>query len=267
MKKIVAFLSVLCVCMTLGWTSLKAGEGDVLQILFTHDLHNNIEPFKTVDSQDEVVEMGGYAYLKSIIDKTRSEQSILVDAGDFSMGTLFNGIFESYAPDLNLLGLMGYDAITLGNHEFDYGVDGLIEAIGHAEGMPPLLASNLIFEDTTLGRAFEAGYEKVGQNTLIVDKGGIKVGLFGLMGNGAKHNIDMAGDIAFGDITEVARTSVDILKQAGVDVIVCLSHTGTSSTSSKSEDELLAKEVPGIDVIISGHSHTTLAEPDRKSAV
>ena len=117
MKKKYIKMITLLISFTLLWGIVVKADGDYseekeLTILFTHDMHSHLM---------ETNEKGGFARLKTAIDKEREENKnvITVDAGDFSMGTLFQTIYTKEAPELRLLGLLGYDATTLGNHEFD----------------------------------------------------------------------------------------------------------------------------------------------------
>src|SRR5690606_32711819 len=99
-------------------------------ILFTHDLHDNLYPHK-IEENGKIVTVGGYARLATAIEEERNkhEQTILVDAGDFSMGTLFQTIFSRHSPTLRLMGELRYDAVTLGNHEFDFRAAGLADSL------------------------------------------------------------------------------------------------------------------------------------------
>jgi len=266
MKKIAAFiLSGLLLASGLPCAPMTTAEAESsaqdLRILFTHDMHDHILPYKSDDS-GTVEEIGGYAGLKAAIDANRTDSSLLLDAGDFSMGTLFNGIYAKDAPDLSLLGAMGYDAVTFGNHEFDYGPEALAEMIGNAQDCPQLLSANINFADEDDSRTLKAAFEKAGGKSYIIkDVSGIKVGIFGVMGEESESDIAYPGSVTFDDEVEVSKTVVAELKSEGAQFIVAISHSGTNSDSSKSEDEILAKSVDGINVIVSGHSHTTLEQP------
>ena len=131
-KTIAMFCAAAMLCCLLAPLSAARAEADsgTLRILFTHDMHDHILPYKAANKNSDAVSLiGGYAYIKGAMDKYRTDTTIQVDAGDFSMGTLFNGIFQTDAPDLTLLGMMGYDAVTFGNHEFDYGPEGLAKSL------------------------------------------------------------------------------------------------------------------------------------------
>ncbi len=250
-----------------------AKEQQGITILFTHDLHDNLLPFQTVEN-GAVVRYGGYARLKTVIDaeKELDPEAILADGGDFSMGTPFQTIFETDAPSLVLMGAMGYDATTLGNHEFDYRPEGLTNALSTAvesgQRLPALLSSNIAFpidEDGKLTKSLsmlKKAMEEYGiADYTILERNGYRIGIFGVMGEESASMAPMS-EVTFTDKIEQAKRVVKILKEEeGVDFILCLSHSGTKEDSKESEDELLAKAVPEINFIISGHSHTTFLEP------
>lgn len=246
-----------------------AEEKKEVQILFTHDLHSHLDEFK---SGDEMI--GGMARLKTAIDekRTENEATFVLDGGDFAMGTLFQTIFETQAAELSLLGRLGYDAATFGNHEFDYKPAGVanmfysaLENAGEDETLelPEFLVSNIDWErnkdesDMLIKNALEAYGSK---EYTIIERGGVKIGLFGMMGADAEACAPEAG-IDFDDIVETSKEMVKFLKDEGAELIVALSHSGTWENPDDSEDEILAREVPEIDVIISGHTHTLLEEP------
>ncbi len=247
--------------------------GDSITILFTHDMHDNLLPFEVEREQGKMT-VGGYARLSSAIQEQRSKDpdAIVVDAGDFSMGTLFQTVFTSHGPSLTMLGQMGYDATTFGNHEFDFRADGLAESLLAAKDsgvrLPGIVMSNMEFpkdEDGKIAADVQALKEAVDaygvKDYIVLERKGVKIGIFGLMGEEAAGNAPMSG-VTFRDAVENAKSTVAALKEKeGVDLVIALSHSGTATDPSKSEDERLAKSVSGIDVIISGHSHTTLMEP------
>ena len=266
-KTIIRFLSAVLAASCLGMAPsvpvhAQAEDSTAIRILFTHDLHDHISSYKTMNADGSVSMIGGYAYLAGAIDANRNDNTIVVDAGDFSMGTLYNGIYETHAPDLSLLGAMGYDAVTFGNHEFDYGPESLAASLLASTDTPAVLSANIHFTEDSDSQILKQAWEKKGgAATKIVEKGGVKIGLFGVMGDESESDIAYPGSITFDDEKEAAKTAVAELQQQGAQFIVCLSHSGTNSDDSKSEDQLLAKAVDGIDVIISGHSHTTLNTP------
>lgn len=248
---------------------IKANGNDELTILFTHDLHDSLESYEMlVDGQVET--RGGFARLATAIneEKKTDPNAILVDAGDYSMGTLFQTIFSTESPALRLMGQMGYDATTFGNHEFDFRTKGLNDslkaAMASGDPLPKIVATNTKFpEDMNpelleLQKTFDAFGVK---DYHILDKGGVKIALIGLMGKEADGNAPTA-EVEFSDMVDTTQAIVEtIQKEEDADMIMVLSHAGTEGKPGKTEDEMLAKKVPEIDVIISGHSHTSLYEP------
>ncbi|MGE5453937.1 MAG: bifunctional metallophosphatase/5'-nucleotidase [Methylocystaceae bacterium] len=241
-----------------------------LAILFTHDLHSNLQPFIVNTVDDQLIEAGGYARLAEAIKKQRQENpdgTMLVDAGDFSMGTLFHVLSPTEAPELRLMGKLGYEATTFGNHEFDFDTVATAQMLLAARKkggsvLPELLASNLAVKPDSESGMKKAAAEYGIKDYMVVNKNGIRIGVFGLIGKDAVHDIIMARDIEFKDPQIEAKRVVRVLKEREkVDVIICLSHGGTRINKAKSEDELLAAAVPDIDVIISGHTHTLLTKP------
>jgi len=247
----------------------------MLTLVHTNDLHSQLLGFSpNIDYDplggggDETV--GGWARLAAVIRRVRQGRSnpvLALDAGDFLMGSLFHTIAREEAVELSLLKEMGYEAVTLGNHEFDLkpaGLARILEAASSRDRLPVVVASNLVFsrqqtEDDTLEAAFQRGLIRP---FLVLDRGGLRVGLFGLVGRDAAEVAPFAAPVTFADPIETARAMVKRLReQEKAEVVICLSHGGLNKSRKKSEDELLAKEVPGIDVILSGHTHTRLPRP------
>lgn len=249
---------------------IKANNKDELTILFTHDLHDNLDSYEMlVDGKTET--RGGFARLSTAIQEERKidPDLLLVDAGDYSMGTLFQTIFSTHSPALRLMGQMGYDATTLGNHEFDFRSDGLTQSLKAAmatgDPLPEIIASNTKFPEDMKNKdvlELQDTFKDFDiKDYLIIEKKGIKIALIGLMGEEADSNAPTA-DVDFLNMVEESKRVISKVKEdENVDLIVALSHAGTDGKPGKSEDEMLAKKVPEIDVIISGHSHTTLEEP------
>lgn len=268
-KRIIFILFILLIA--LAPASYSAGD-ESLTILFTHDMHDNLMPFNIFED-GSIKNVGGYGRLYSAIKRERNKDPdlLLVDAGDYSMGTLFQTIFTSDSPALRVMGKMGYDATTFGNHEFDFRTEGLAESLKSAkdsnEPLPEIVISNVDFPVDENGqmnvevKQLKDAMEYYGvKEFTIIEKKGIKVGIFGLMGKEA-DSFAPSALVEFTDQIEKAKEMVSQLKSQGAELIVCLSHSGTSENKKESEDEILAKEVPEIDIIISGHSHTTLEEP------
>ena len=245
---------------------LKPAE---LVILFTHDLHSNLAPYPVPSSDESVIKTGGYARLATAISRERlgkEDKTLVLDAGDFSMGTLFHTIRETRSSELVLMGLMGYDATTFGNHEFDFGPAYLGRALLAAKKqnrgkLPAIVASNSVFDSKAAELAeFSKAYNEYPVLPYtVIRRGRLVIGLFGLVGKDAALYVPEAKPVTFSDPIEAARKTIGILRgKEKVDMVICLSHSGTWLDKTISEDEILAKSVPGIDVIISGHTHSVL---------
>ena len=267
-------------------------ETNVTTILFTHDLHSHFLPQPTAEGG----ESGGYARLKTVIDGERAmnPDALLVDGGDFSIGSLIQTLYTTQAAELRTMGAMGYDAVTIGNHEFDHKGVGFAEMLNSAKAaqqaavglllvdarplenmdayrerfgpvtpvLPTLLEANYAPADDNPDRAFiRSAMEDYGvTDCMTLERGGVTYGLFGLRGGDSDECAPTSG-FTRTDAAEAAKRCVETLKGEGAEIIVCLSHSGTGDSLASSEDEELAKAVDGIDVIVSGHTHSTLAEP------
>ena len=282
MKRILSFavalaLVVSTIIPTYFMTEAKAAPKKEVSILFTHDMHSHLETEKT-NRDDKEIESGGFAKIKTIKDQTEEKYkgTFLFDAGDFSMGTPFQGIFKTDAAELKTMAAVGFDATTFGNHEFDYKATGLADMLNEAanydgdDKLPAIVGTNINWDKTLsnkdtkkAGKKLKNAFENYGvEDYTIVDKNGVKIAVFGVIGDEAISNAPVAG-IKFSDYISRAKKIVKEIKQNGeADMIVCLSHAGTNEEDfSASEDVKLAEEVDGIDLIVSGHSHTVLEEP------
>lgn len=250
-----------------------AEETKTLNLMFIHDMHSHLNTFTTMQN-GKAVQVGGLSRVMTLAKEKFSENpdTLFVDAGDFSMGTVVQSIFETDAAELRVLGTLGIEATTIGNHEFDYGPEGLanslMTALNSGDKVPSMVISNLDMEATkaqapsenrdALLTAFKAYDVK---EYMMVTKGDVNVAIMGIYGKDALDCSPFC-ELIFKDPVEGAKETVaKILANEDADIIVCLSHSGTWSDETKSEDEILAKSVPEIDVIISGHTHTTLEEP------
>lgn len=282
MKRVLSF--VVAAAMVIGTViplsfadNANAASKDI-SILFTHDMHSHLET-ETTNRDGKDVESGGFAKIKTVKDQTEEKYNgtFLFDAGDFSMGTPYQAIFRSDAAELKTMAEIGYDATTLGNHEFDYKAEGLAEMLNTAakyesedNTLPAIVGTNINWDKTLeqkstkeAGEKLKSAFENYGvEDYTVVEKNGVKIAVFGLIGDEAISNAPEAG-IVFSDYITRAKAIVKEIEQNGeADLVVCLSHAGTNEEDfNASEDVKLAEEVDGIDLIISGHSHTELAEP------
>lgn len=275
-KIVVAMLAViLCTPSVLGMQTEAAQQEKQLDVLFTHDTHSHLNSFDTiVDGKKQ--EVGGFARLKTLIDtqKKNNPDTLVLDAGDFSMGTLIQTVYTTEAAELRMLGYLGCDVTTLGNHEFDYRSSGLADMLKTAknseEKVPDLVVCNVDWdameeEGLTKGqKQIQTAFQTYGvKDYVVLQKGDVKIAVLGVFG---KDSLECAPtcELKFKDPVEAASETVkEIQKHEDVDMIACVSHSGTWENEDSSEDEILAKNVPDIDLIISGHTHTTLEEPIR----
>ena len=272
-KIVVAMLAViLCTPSVLGMQTEAAQQEKQLDVLFTHDTHSHLNSFDTiVDGKKQ--EVGGFARLKTLIDtqKKNNPDTLVLDAGDFSMGTLIQTVYTTEAAELRMLGYLGCDVTTLGNHEFDYRSSGLADMLKTAknseEKVPDLVVCNVDWdameeEGLTKGqKQIQTAFQTYGvKDYVVLQKGDVKIAVLGVFG---KDSLECAPtcELKFKDPVEAASETVkEIQKHEDVDMIACVSHSGTWEDEDSSEDEILAKNVPDIDLIISGHTHTTLEE-------
>ena len=220
-----------------------------LTILHTNDMHSHIDPFSTNDSK--YPGMGGMRKMASIVEKIRKEEDhlLLLDAGDIFQGTPYYNKYKGEV-ELKIMSEMGYTASTMGNHDFDNGINGFNDVLHFANF--PFLCSNYDFSNTILD----------GKTKKFITKtiGELKVGLFGI---GIKLNglveKRLYKETQYYEPIEIANHYAKILKdEHNCDIVICLSHLGYDYDSNKISDVKLAKATKGIDIIIGGHTHTFL---------
>lgn len=257
------FLAVLLLCSLLP--ALAAGSGShTTTVLFTHDLHSHFLP----QPDGTGGESGGYARLKTALERERAAHpdALTVDGGDFSIGSLIQTLYTTQGAELRTMGALGYDAATVGNHEFDHkgtGFAAMLNAVAASgDRAPALLMANYKPANDNPDRLdiqrSMAAYNV--RDYMLLERGGITYGIFGLMGVDS-HSCAPSSGFSLGDMASNAQRCVDALKEQGAQFIICLSHSGTNEKKKLSEDEQLAEKVRGIDLIVSGHTHTTLEEP------
>lgn len=252
LEKILLTSSGLMVVNSAFASPFKKPNTKRIVILHTNDTHSNIDPFP--ENHSRYPGMGGVAKRYSLINEIRKTEDnvLLLDSGDTFQGTpyfnTFNGILE-----MKLMTKMGYDASTMGNHDFDIGMDGFLKAKKHADF--PFLCANYDFSRTVLNKETQA--------YTIINKGNLKIGVFGigiaLKGLVPEKNYD---GTVYNDPIEIANQTALILKREKCDLIICLSHLGFEYTNSeKISDRKLAQNSKNIDVILGGHTHTFLDKP------
>ena len=234
------FTLIILLSITIG---LQAQQ---IVILHTNDTHSRIEPVPETDKYNP--DLGGVVRRAAFVDKMRKENEnvLLFDAGDFLQGTPYFNLFKGEV-EIEAMNLLKYDAVTLGNHEFDYGMDVLIDIVKKAKF--PIVCTNYDFSDTEIADIIKPYH--------IIYKEGVKIGIIGA-------NIDPLGLIAsthyegvkFLPLTETINETAAMLRnELNCDIVIALSHTGI-----RTELEL-AENSRNIDIIIGGHSHTFMSEP------
>lgn len=265
-------LALILLAGCLSQSGFASAPSSALTILFTHDTHDHFLPMPAEGGG----EYGGYTRLTTALSQQRNTPcqldgnqteafpTITVDAGDFSMGSLFQAVYATEAPELRALGAMGYDVTTLGNHEYDYRAQGLADmlhaAVQSGDPLPKIVQAN--YRPKREDGYVQEALDNYGvTDYTMIERDGLRVAVFGLLGADADASAPMSG-MEFEPIADAARRVVaQIQETEKSDFIICLSHSGTDPNSQKSEDELLAKSVDGIDVIISGHTHSVTPVP------
>lgn len=267
MRRLLCLVMLLALALSLSVSQVWAADegAEEITILYTHDMHSSFLPKEGPDGHSR----GGYARLKTLIDEQKEEHpnALVLDGGDFSMGSLFQTAYSTSALELRAMGQMGYDVTTFGNHEFDYRASGLADmlyaAVDSGDPLPAIVDANYLppqgDEET-----WDALYTYGVQDYRILERGGVTYVIFGITGVDSDECAPMSGM----ELHDPVETAKRVVKEAteqcqnayGEDpVVICLSHSGTEK--GKGEDYELAQKVDGIDVIISGHTHTTLEHP------
>jgi 5'-nucleotidase len=224
-----------------------------LTILHTNDVHSRLDPFPMDGSRNQG--LGGVAARAQLIQKIRSEggEVLLLDAGDIFQGTPYFNLYKG-EPEMKAMASMGYDAATMGNHDFDAGLENFATQLKYANF--PVLMCNYDFTDTPM--------ELKHQPYKIFKKGKLKIGITAV-------GIELTGlvpDSLFGNtkylnpIQKVNEVTAKLKKEESCDMVICLSHLGYKYSDNKVSDIILAKESENIDLIIGGHTHTFMDAPE-----
>lgn len=265
LRRLTAILCALTLLLALAapaWADAPVEDGERrLTVLFTHDTHDHFYP----DASDT----GGYTRLATLLRRERGNSSgavVTVDGGDFSMGSLFQTVYSTDAPELRALGAMDYDVVTLGNHEFDYRPQGLADmltATKASPSLPAIVQANYRTPKDPADPASQALVKAMADYPVtdytVLEREGLKIAVFGIMGIDSDECAPMSGMTLEDPIAAAKRVVAEIQEKEQPDFILCLSHSGTEK--GRGEDYELAKKVDGIDVIVSGHTHSTLEEP------
>ncbi len=243
----------LLTCNSLFAEMQQEAAAKKLTILHTNDVHSRLEPFAMDGSRNQG--LGGVAARAALIAQIRNEGGhvLLLDAGDIFQGTPFFNLYKG-EPEIKAMAAMKYDAATMGNHDFDAGLENFATQLGHANF--PILLCNYDFANTPMEFKYKP-YK-------IFKKGKLKIGVTGV-------GIEMTGlvpDNLFGNtkyldpISKANETAAKLKKEQNCDMVICLSHLGYKYNNSKVSDIVLAKETENIDLIIGGHTHTFLDAPE-----
>lgn len=273
-KSILSVVLTIAMLMPLAQAITVKAADDTKQIdvLFTHDTHSHLDSFSTIVNGEQK-EVGGFAKIKTLINEKKKEDpdTLILDGGDFSMGTLIQTVYDTEAAELRMLGYLGYDVTTFGNHEFDYRSQGLANMLKAAkssgETLPEIVVCNVDWDSMEKAglndgqKQIQSAFETYGvKDYVMVQKGDVKIAVVGVFGKDALECAPTC-ELSFKDPVEAVKKTVEeIKKNEEADMIACVSHGGTWEDESKSEDELLAKAVPDLDLIISGHTHSELQE-------
>lgn len=278
MKNLRAYSIVIFLFLVFSYSSAQE-NGQKLIILHTNDLHSRLDGFAPANNYSPLSikddnTIGGFSRIATLIKNEQynnPDNLLVLDDGDFLMGTIYHYMEEFNGFQLALMKEMGFDFVAIGNHEFDFGpikLSAIIEKSIESGDIPELLLSNAEFNDDDDG---DDSMEKFYQNgvikrSTIIERSGIKIGLFSLLGKDADDVAPMAAPISFTNQIRASKKMVKQLKKEGADIVICLSHSGVERDKKgrwAGEDVKLAKRVKGLDIIISGHTHTELPDPLR----
>jgi 5'-nucleotidase len=263
--------------LTAALVTVNAQESRRLIILHTNDFHSHLQGYAPESAYTPLAidgdpTVGGFSRIAGIITETKTENpnsTLVLDAGDCLMGTLFQALEPETGFQLSIMKKAGYDIVALGNHDFDFGPQKYAAIVRNAAKkgeIPVLLAGNAVTDPDNQGdNEFEALVnEGMIKKYIITEREGLKIGIFSLLGKDADESAPYAPPVTFGKIIPAAKKLVKELKNEGCDVIICLSHSGVTRDKKgewTGEDVKLAKKVKGIDLIISAHIHILLKEP------
>jgi 5'-nucleotidase len=275
---LIVSLTASCSEVSTVWEQSK--DERAFTILHANDMHSNVvgmgpsSDYTPMSLNDDITK-GGYSRLAALIAERRQKMEqagpvLVLDAGDFSMGTAIAAAARELGAELRLMSRMGYDATTFGNHDFDLGPDGLGSAICKASAagsVPIIVASNtdVSANEPRLAALKQLVQEQVIRPYTVIERRGLRFGIMGLIGYDAFKYTTNPGGTVFADPIETAKKTAKLLRnQESVDVVIALSHGGVVKGDDgqfKGEDVNLATAVPDVDIVIGGHTHTALTQP------
>ena len=278
MKKTLCVLGLTAILFISGCfaiTGMADSKEKEVDVMFLHDTHSHLNEFATVEDEKTQV-LGGFAKIKTLINEQKEDNpdTLVLDAGDFSMGTLIQVMYEEEASEIRMLGEIGVDVATFGNHEYDYKAKGLANMLNNAvasgDKLPAMVVCNVDWKTmekeglTEDQKILKAAFEHYGvKDYIVLDKNDVKIAITGIFGEDCLDCVPNCPLEFKSPVDALKETVATIRSEENVDMIACVSHSGTWEDESKSEDEILAKNVPEVDLIISGHTHTKLDKPIR----
>lgn len=250
MKRIIGMMVAVIICL-----NLSAQQTKVLTILHTNDTHSRIEPVNKNSAKKEQADKGGFVRRATYVNQVRSNTPdlLLFDCGDFSQGTPYYNLFKGEV-EISLMNEMKYDAATIGNHEFDFGLDNMARLFKMAKF--PIVCANYTVKGTVL--------EGLVKPYVILKRNGIKIGVFGVSPKmDGLVQADKCEGIVYQPALGIANETAAFLKnKMRCDVVICLSHLGWKGSVNNPEcDENLATQSRNIDLILGGHSHSLIETP------
>lgn len=250
MKHHFAFASLLALA------TLAAKAQGQLTILHTNDTHSTIFPLSPNLADTLKAGRGGYLRRVSVVKAERAKEPklLLLDSGDFSQGSPYYTIFKGDV-EVGLMNLMGYDAATIGNHEFDFGLENMARLFRMAKF--PVVCANYDFTGTCV--------EGLVKPYTIVKRDGVRIGIFGLSPvlEGLVSADNCQGVKHLDPIAAAKEVVTTLREKEKCDVVVCLSHLGWGMLPPDIDDEKLIKSTEGIDLVLGGHSHTYMVREQR----
>lgn len=248
-------LNIFLLCLLMGWCVVlpTVQAQDKLYIYHTNDTHSTIDPVEPAYPDTALAGKAGAVRRATLLHRLRKEHGadrvLLFDSGDFSQGSPYYALFKGEV-EIDLMNAMGYDACTLGNHEFDFGLDNLARLVRRAHF--PVVCANYHFEDTPLDGLIKP--------YVILHRGGLKIGVFGLSPRpqGLIFSEYYRGVRYEDPVVAANRVAALLKRKKHCDLVICLSHLGWKGAES---DETLIASTRHIDLVLGGHSHSYFEHP------
>lgn len=251
MRKIIIIAVALLTATTSAYAKTKnKKKATTVTILHTNDTHSCIMPLSSTLADTMKAGRGGFLRRAAMVEEERTKQPslLLLDSGDFSQGSPYYTLYKGDV-EIELMNIMGYDAATIGNHEFDYGLDNMARLFRMARF--PIVCANYDFAGTPV--------EGLVRPYTIIEREGLRIGIFGLAPQleGLVMENSYRG-VSYKDPIETAKQCISLLRDAGCDIVICLSHLGWDMPGI--DDAELIAATQGIDIVLGGHSHTYMTD-------